>query len=89
MFGIDDGSKNAVYWSQHARVGMVNVISKRFAHQGCIKKSSYGVDDRTRKAEYNRRPAGKNRKKRGAREEKATARYTCFVNLAVRGTPRS
>ena len=49
-YGVE-GTKTAELCSQHAREGMVNVISKRCGRQGCNKYPSFGVEGRE-KREY-------------------------------------
>lgn len=41
-----------MYYSQHAKAGMVYVKGKNCAHQSCVKHLSYGLDDGSKKAEY-------------------------------------
>ena len=50
-FGMNDGSKKAEFCSQHAAVGMVDVVGRRCS-QGCIKKPSYGIGYGDKKAAY-------------------------------------
>lgn len=47
---VDDGGKEAEFFSQHTRSGMANLKNKRFAHEGRTKEPSFGVDDGSRKA---------------------------------------
>ncbi|CAN0453276.1 unnamed protein product, partial [Ectocarpus fasciculatus] len=36
------GTKKAEFCSQHARPGMIDLVSKRCGHPGCIKHASHG-----------------------------------------------
>ena len=43
MYGVEDSNKSE-FFSQHRRVGMVNLKSKRCTHHGCSRQPSYGVE---------------------------------------------
>ncbi|CAN0308545.1 unnamed protein product, partial [Ectocarpus fasciculatus] len=46
-----DGSTKREFCSQHAKPGMINLVSKRCRHPGCIKQPSFGKDG-SKKAEF-------------------------------------